>query len=93
MRKFQFRISHHKNKKYDVYLEDINKWIPFGDERYDHYKTSNKIPKDLHIYYEHGDKTRQDNYRKRASKITDKYGNYTYLNPHSPNYWSYHYLW
>jgi hypothetical protein len=86
-----FRISTKKNKKYDVYYN--NKWISFGQLPYEHYKTSNKIPQELHIYEEHHDKERRNNYRKRASKITNKEGKYTYKNKNSPNYWSYFYLW
>lgn len=88
-----FRISQHPFKKYDVYLQDIDKWLPFGDTRYAHYKTSSKIPKELHVYEEHLDNKRRDNYRKRASKIVNKSGELTFNNKHSPNYWSYHYLW
>jgi hypothetical protein len=88
-----FRISHYKNKKYDVYLEDINKWLPFGDIRYEHYKTSHLIPQYLHIYKEHKNRFRRDNYRHRASNIKDKNGNLTYKDPHSANYWAFNYLW
>jgi hypothetical protein len=86
-----FRISHKKNKKFDVFYN--GKWIPFGDKRYEHFRTSNEIPNNLHIYSEHYDILRRESYRKRASKIKDKDGNYTYLNKNSPNYWSYNYLW
>jgi hypothetical protein len=89
----QFRISHTKNKKYDVYLQDLEKWLPFGDKRYEHYKTSDKIPKDLHIYPEHKDEKRRASYRSRASKITDKDGKLTYQDPHTANYYAYHLLW
>ena len=87
----EFRLSTRKDKKYDVYYK--GKWIPFGQIGYEHYKTSNKIPMHLHVYPEHGEKTRRNAYRSRSSKITNKYGVYTYKDKNSPNYYSYHYLW
>ena len=71
----------------------ISGCMPFGDVRYEHYKTSNKLPKELHIYPEHHDKYRRKRYRQRASQIKDKFGHLTFNNPHSPNYYSYYYLW
>lgn len=85
------RLSTHKHKKYDVFYN--HHWISFGDKRYEHYMTSPLIPKSLRIYHEHYDKQRRDNYRKRASKIVDKYGNLTYKDKNSPNYWAYNLLW
>lgn len=87
----QFRISTRKNKKYDVYYN--GKWISFGDNRYEHYKTSSKIPQELHIYPEHFDLARRYNYRNRAKNIINNSGEYTYLNKNYPNYWAFHYLW
>ncbi len=87
----EIRLSSRKDKKYDVYYN--GKWIPFGQKGYEHYKTSSIIPSELHIYPEHGDKERRKSYRQRASKITDRNGNLTYLNKNSPNYWAYHLLW
>ena len=72
------RISKKKNKKYDVLYD--GKWISFGDDRYQD-------------FLEHKDSLRRYNYRRRASKITNKEGEYTYKNKKSPNYWSYHILW
>jgi len=88
---YPIRISTKKNKKYDIYYN--NHWISFGDKRYQHYKTSDLIPKELHIYDEHHDKERRKNYINRSSRITDKNGNFTYKNKNSPNYWAYHLLW
>jgi hypothetical protein len=65
-------------KKYAVYYN--NKWIHFGDVRYDDYTT-------------HRDSERRANYRSRASRITNKYGEYTYRNKNYANYWAYHLLW
>ena len=86
-----FRISNTKNKKYDVYYN--NKWISFGDKRYEHYKTSNEIPKNLHIYPEHHDEERRAQYRARASKIVNNEGQLTYKDKNYANYWAYHLLW
>lgn len=88
---YPIRISRKKNKKYDIYYN--GHWVSFGHKDYEHYKTSDRIPKELHIYDEHHDKERRKQYRARASKITDKYGNFTYKNKNSPNYWAYHLLW
>ena len=67
------------NKKYLVTLPNGNK-VHFGDSRYEDFLT-------------HKDDERRMNYRKRASRIKDKYGRLTYLNPRSPNFWSYNLLW
>jgi len=74
------RISKKKNKKYDV-LYNGNKWLSFGDSRYED-------------FLDHKDKKRRESYRKRSSKITSrKTGKYTYLDPNYANYWSYNILW
>ena len=83
--------SANKLKKFDAHIN--NRTISFGDKRYQHYKTSDLIPKELHIYDEHHNKERRKNYINRSSKITDIYGNFTYKNKNSPNYWAYHLLW
>jgi len=90
-RSIPIRISTRKNKKYDVYYN--NRWISFGDNRYEHYKTSKLIPTSLRIYPEHLDKQRRANYRRRASKIVNKYGKLTYKDKNSSNYWAYKLLW
>jgi len=71
--------SNRKNKKYMVTLKNGNK-IHFGDNRYDDFLT-------------HQDLKRRTLYRKRASKIKDKYGNLTYKDKNSANFWSFHLLW
>ena len=71
--------SDRKNKKYMVTLKNGNK-IHFGDNRYDDFLT-------------HRDLKRLIRYRKRASKIKDKYGNLTYKDKNSANFWSYQLLW
>lgn len=65
-------------KKYAVFYD--NKWIHFGDIRYDDYTS-------------HKDKDRRDAYRSRASRITNKYGEYTYKDRNYANFWAYHLLW
>lgn len=73
-----FGKSKAKNKKYFVIYN--NKIINFGDARYEDYTTT-------------GDKVKRSNYRKRASKIKNKYGQYTFSNKNYPNFWAYHLLW
>jgi hypothetical protein len=70
--------SWRQNKKYAVFYN--NKWIHFGDDRYDDYTT-------------HGDSDRRNSYRRRASGITNKYGEYTYRNKNYANFWAYNLLW
>jgi hypothetical protein len=52
----RLRLSHTKNKKYDVYNPSTDKWIPFGDIRYQDYTY-------------HKDPVRRQAYLKRATKI------------------------
>ena len=87
----EFRISHSKDKKYDVLYN--GHWIPFGQKGFEHYKTSNKIPQSLHIYKEHHDEARRKAYQRRASQITNAQGVRTFLNKNYPNYWAFHFLW
>jgi hypothetical protein len=65
-------------KKYAVLYKD--KWIHFGDVRYDDYTT-------------HRDLDRRDAYRSRASRIINKYGQYTYKDKNYANFWAYNLLW
>lgn len=84
-----FEISNRKNKKYKVFYN--NRWIHFGDTRYQHYKDNTGLHK--YSKLDHLDKIRRTNYRQRASKIRDASGKLTYNNKNSANYWAYHYLW
>jgi uncharacterized protein YlbG (UPF0298 family) len=81
-----------KYKKYSVYVLDKKnnpKLIHFGDMKYQHYK--DKIGEYKHL--DHLDEKRRINYLKRAKGLKDKYGELTYNNKNSPNYWSINYLW
>ena len=71
-----------KNKKFSVYVMKNGKktLINFGDSRYEDFT-------------QHKDKTRRDNYLKRAKGIKDKNGNLTWKDKNTSNYWSIHYLW
>lgn len=71
--------SKRKNSKYAVTL-DNGKQIHFGSPNY----------QDFLI---HKDKTRQDNYLKRATKIRNKKGELTYQNPETSNFWAVNLLW
>lgn len=71
--------SKRKNSKNVVTL-DNGKQIHFGSPNY----------QDFLI---HKDKTRQDNYLKRATKIRNKKGELTYQNPETSNFWAVNLLW
>ena len=45
---YPIRLSTKKNKKYDIYYNDH--WISFGQKGYEHYKTANLIPQELHAF-------------------------------------------
>jgi hypothetical protein len=83
-----FRLSRVKNKKYDVWVPTLDKWISFGDKRYAHYKTSSTIPAALHVYAEHRDAKRRDAYRKRAGNIRDASGRLTVNNMETENFYA-----
>ena len=68
-----------KDKKYVVTLKNGEK-IHFGDRQYEDFLV-------------HKDPERRIRYRKRASKIKNRYGKLTYKDPRYANYWSYHLLW
>lgn len=94
----KFDWSSRKNKKYKVHIKELDKTIHFGSKNHEHYRTHPKIyQKNPNLnnaeLWEHGDNERRKRYRKRAMFITDKYGNLTYKDITSPNYWSFNYLW
>ena len=86
----EIKQSTQKNKKYMVKL-NIDKWIHFGDSRYEQFRDS--TPLKLYSYLDHKDKERRKNYLLRAKGIKNKSGALTYLDKNSPNYWSIKYLW
>ena len=59
---YTFQKSTRKNKKYMVNYN--NKWIHFGDTRYEQYEDI--TPLQLYKDQNHYDKKRRDTYRKRA---------------------------
>ena len=71
--------SKRKNSKYVVTL-DNGKKIHFGSPYYEDFLVRN-------------DKIRQINYLKRATKIQNKQGEFTYRNPESANFWAVNLLW
>ena len=85
----EIKQSTQKNKKYMVLVND--KWIHFGDSRYEQYRDS--TPLKLYSYLDHKDKQRRRNYLLRAKGIKNKFDALTYLDKNSPNYWSIKYLW
>jgi hypothetical protein len=80
---FNIKKSTRKNKKYDVFDENMKYVLSFGDTRYQHYYDK------LHEYHylNHHDEYRRKNYRTRSEGIGHL------GDPYSSNYWSYHLLW
>lgn len=88
------------NHIYTYYLSDkpskklmtiVNgKKIYFGSTLYKNYKDQTSL---LDPAFQHFDEKRRKNYIARASKIRDKEGNLTYLNPESANFHAIHILW
>ena len=83
-----FERSKTKNKKYDAILQNkLNSKmvkIPFGDNRYEHFKDSTGLG--LYSNKDHGDLKRRQLYRQRHQKDIKK-GYY------SPGYMSFYFLW
>ena len=71
--------STRKNNKYMVTLPEGKK-VHFGSPKYADYTI-------------HKDRERRDKYLARATKIKNKQGELTYINPESSNYWSVNLLW
>jgi len=63
---FDFYISDRKHKKYMVKVE--NKWIHFGDKRYEHYK--DQLGSYSHL--DHMNPKRRKNYKKRHENTRHK---------------------
>ena len=85
----EMKQSTRKNKKYMVKVN--NKWIHFGDTRYQQYK--DRTPLKLYSSLDHKDIERRANYLKRAKGIKNKHDDLSYLDKNSPNYYSVKYLW
>jgi alpha-D-ribose 1-methylphosphonate 5-triphosphate diphosphatase PhnM len=84
-----FKKSTRKYKKYMVKHND--KWIHFGDTRYQHFRDTTKLK--LYSNLDHNDNERRYRYLKRAKKIINKKGELTWNDPNSANYYSVKYLW
>ena len=85
----EIKQSTRKNKKYMVKYN--NKWIHFGDTRYEQFM--DKTPLKLYSNMDHKDDTRRFNYINRAMGIKDKNGNITANNPNSANFYALRLLW
>ena len=83
---YTFQKSTRKNKSMVNYN---NKWIHFGDTRYEQYE--DKTPLQLYKDQNHYDLKRRDAYRKRAMHIKNKNGDLTFLDKSSPNHWAFRY--
>lgn len=79
------------NKKYSVYVLNNNKrkLIHFGDRNMEQYYDKIGLWSNLN----HLDKQRRKSYRARSSGIKNRFGQLTYKDQNSANYWSYNYLW
>ncbi len=79
------------NKKYSVYVKKNGetKLIHFGDRNMQQYhdKIGHWVSKD------HNDLERRRKYLARAKGIKNKFGQHTWKNPNTSNYYSVHYLW
>jgi hypothetical protein len=89
IQQMEIEKSTRKHKKYMVRYQ--NKWIHFGDTRYQQYKDS--TPLRLYSHLNHGDQYRRELYLKRATKIVNQQGQLTCTDKNSPNYYSIHFLW
>lgn len=81
MRILEWKQSNRLNKKYAVLLSN-DKWIHFGDTRYDQYKDSS--PLKLYSNRDHLDEKRKELYYKRHNKNGQ---------PYSADWLSKKYLW
>ena len=84
-----FEKSNRNGKKYKVFYN--GKWIHFGSTLYPQYKDT--TPLKLYSNLDHLDEVRKKSYLSRAKRIKDKYGNLTYQDKNSPNYWAINFLW
>jgi hypothetical protein len=85
---YKYFVSDKPEKK--LMVEVNGKRLYFGATGYPQYKDKTSL---LNPDTNHLDKARRKRYLSRAKKITDKEGNYTYLNPESPNYHAVNILW
>jgi hypothetical protein len=84
-RGFYIKKSSRKNKKYDIYTQDENKYkylLSFGDNRYEQYKDSTPLKEYSNL--NHSDEKRRANYYKRHGFTVDR---------KTAKYWSNKYLW
>jgi len=79
----EFRKSTRKNKKYMVYVPQIDKWVHWGDSRYQHFADS--TPLKLYSHLDHYDIDRRKLYKQRHEKTRHK--------KYSPSWFADQYLW
>jgi len=68
-----------------------NKWVHFGDSRYQHYKDSTPLKAFKHL--DHNDEERRRRYRQRHRAIKTKDGTPAYKDKNKASFWAYNYLW
>ena len=81
-----FFKSERKNKKLKAWIPELNKFIHFGDMRYQHFHDrTNILPKS----FNHHNEKRRENYLKRAKGINAGQNN----KYPSANFFAQNYLW
>lgn len=85
-----FEVSTRLHKKYSV-ITPRGRKIHFGDNRYEHYYDRTPLPAWSHL--DHKDTRRRAAYRSRHGGVRLGNGRPAYLDPESPAYYSWHYLW
>ena len=63
---YDFQQSTRKHKKYMVWVSQLDKWIHFGDTRYQQYRDS--TPLQLYTHLDHLDPERRRLYKARHEK-------------------------
>jgi hypothetical protein len=82
---YYIKKSTRKNKKYDIYVKDNDKYkyhLSFGQLGYEQFKDT--TPLKIYSKYDHNNQLRQYNFFRRHGRTNDK---------NSSNYWSGKYLW
>lgn len=64
---YEIKVSTRRNKKYMVRVGD--KWIHFGDKRYQQFKDQTPLKAFSHL--DHGDETRRKKYYQRHKRTND----------------------
>lgn len=85
-----FEVSTRLHKKYSV-VTPGGKTVHFGDNRYQHYRDRTKLGAWTHL--DHNDPARRASYRARHAGVRNGRGRPAYLDPESPAFYSWNFLW